>query len=290
MIGSRSTDLFEPPLDADGQQQPLYRTAEECLDSASFMGLMKEVFAYLCENSGSFPYSERDFKITDMVLNFQLPTNSNCSHQNQGMALAQVVIRSIHDSEQSQLSSARSDPAQKIGSDYQDHEVENFNRTFQSIDQVIHQANQNAMNSFNSMEADETREITATHRQFLRITDLESDNLLKVVFQTQQGFCLTSIENDYSLDDSLKSREVIVTKDCSKHLIVVPLNGLESVAGSLELYVQPVNVQEDCQLLNQTGSQYWIETFQKFGMAIGIGLKPLLVQMHSKLSLSQALI
>lgn len=206
------------------------------------------------------------------------------------MALAQVVIRSIHDSEQSQLSSARSDPAQKIGSDYQDHEVENFNRTFQSIDQVIHQANQNAMNSFNSMEADETREITATHRQFLRITDLESDNLLKVVFQTQQGFCLTSIENDYSLDDSLKSREVIVTKDCSKHLIVVPLNGLESVAGSLELYVQPVNVQEDCQLLNQTGSQYWIETFQKFGMAIGIGLKPLLVQMHSKLSLSQALI
>jgi len=72
-----------------------------------------------------------------------------------------------------------------------------------------------------------------------------------------------------------------------RDLIVVPIRDNGVISGSIELYISS---EQECQLEQQEGVEYWMTIFERFSMALGNAFKTFMIQLVNKLSYSQALI
>lgn len=68
-----------------------------------------------------------------------------------------------------------------------------------------------------------------------------------MVAQTANGFCLRQVEEDPSVQEALRARNLALPDEeeesSCKHLVVVPIREGIDIVGSLELYVLPLNGQ-----------------------------------------------
>lgn len=132
------------------------------------------------------------------------------------------------------------------------------------------------------------RSAQANFDMAFNVTSLNEDNLVNVIFQTEQAFSLKQVHQDPSLADCLKARRVQARQP--KNVLVVPVSWNGSLTGSLEIYASLGDQNEQSQLATKEGVDYWLFIFERFAASLGQGMHHFMTQLVNKLSMHTAMV